>query len=244
MGNNARVLNGYPFVIIGPKNAILEMGEAEKVVRSENVAVCVRSFPNDDFANIAGYNTLLKSRRFLDIFDNTDLILSCQLDAVILSDELEKWLLRGFDFVGAPHFKGYSTPEMPPRLIPGANGGLSLRSVDASKRALDIVRTVKKTLRSKLVAWSGLPKLSNLLLRTKPWLLTKPNINEGISWSILIPSIISDYRVATPQIAAEFAFEVLPRYLFGMNSKALPFGCHAWQRYDQEYWFDMFPEKL
>jgi hypothetical protein len=33
-----------------------------------------------------------------------------------------------------------------------------------------------------------------------------------------------------------FSFEVAPRYCFKMNRERLPFGCHAWSKYDQEFW--------
>lgn len=244
LAHNARLLRKYPFVLIGPSNAISSKEEAHKLLTAEDVDVVIGSFPDKDFASISGYNTLLKSHRFLDAFGDTDFILICQLDAVILSDELEKWLSKGFDFVGAPHFKGYSTPKMPPRFIPGANGGLSLRNISASRRALDKVRVVNKTAWSKFVVWTGLPWLTASLFQSNPWLLAKPNVNEDIFWSVLMPSAVSDYRVAPPQIAAKFAFEVLPQHLFEINSKILPFGCHAWQRYDQEFWLTKFPPKL
>lgn len=244
LAHNARLLRNYSFVIIGPSNAIFEKEKAHKLVTSEGVEVTITSFPDEDFASISGYNSLLKSHRFLRTFRDIDFILMCQLDAVILSDELGSWLLEGFDFVGAPHFKGYTAPEIPPSFISGANGGLSLRNISASMRALDKVRVVNETAWTKLIDWSGLPWLSASLLQSKPWLLAEPNVYEDIFWSRLMPRIISEYRVAPPHVAAKFAFEVLPRYLFNRNSKTLPFGCHAWQRYDQPFWFDKFPATL
>ena len=39
-----------------------------------------------------------------------------------------------------------------------------------------------------------------------------------------------------PREALEFSFELAPRYCFMMNGRRLPFGCHAWFRYDREFW--------
>ena len=33
-----------------------------------------------------------------------------------------------------------------------------------------------------------------------------------------------------------FAFEARPRTLYEMNGRQLPFGCHAWFRYDLAFW--------
>jgi hypothetical protein len=33
-----------------------------------------------------------------------------------------------------------------------------------------------------------------------------------------------------------FAFEAAPRQCLEMNQGRLPFGCHAWGRYDREFW--------
>jgi hypothetical protein len=242
--HNAKLLRKYPFVIIGPSCAISEMEEARELILSEAIDVTIRRFPDDDFAGIVGYNSLLKSHRFLDAFSDHDFVLICQTDAVMLSDELETWLTEGFDFIGPPLFQGFDKPEMPPLFIQGANGGLSLRKIAASKHALEKIRIVPKNIFSKLVAWSGLLKISYLLLRNKPWLLSKPSHNEDIFWTVQIPNFVASFHVAPPETSAEFAYEVLPRYLFEVAGGKLPLGCHAWQRYDRDFWLSVFPAKL
>lgn len=45
-----------------------------------------------------------------------------------------------------------------------------------------------------------------------------------------------DFKVAPLSIALAFSFETHVRKCFEMNDKRLPFGCHAWERYDYLFW--------
>lgn len=45
-----------------------------------------------------------------------------------------------------------------------------------------------------------------------------------------------DFKVAPLSIALEFCFETHVRKCFEINDKRLPFGCHAWERYDYPFW--------
>lgn len=42
--------------------------------------------------------------------------------------------------------------------------------------------------------------------------------------------------VPSPIEASAFAFERSPRYLYELNNNTLPFGCHAWEKYDMDFW--------
>lgn len=133
---------------------------------------------------------------------------------------------------------------MPVRFAKGANGGLSLRNLRAARVALDRVNILPRTLLAKSVVRTGLAALSARTLGTKMCIIPKPNLNEDVLWSVEIPGCDPDFRVAPPEVAAGFAFEVLPRHLMELRGGRLPFGCHAWQRYDQEFWLSVFPRKL
>ena len=45
-----------------------------------------------------------------------------------------------------------------------------------------------------------------------------------------------DYQVPSVAEALKFAFEILPRHCYELNHHELPFGCHAWERYDKSFW--------
>lgn len=44
------------------------------------------------------------------------------------------------------------------------------------------------------------------------------------------------FKIAPLEVALRFAFECVPRYCFEKNNFTLPFGCHAWAKYDREFW--------
>jgi len=59
---------------------------------------------------------------------------------------------------------------------------------------------------------------------------------EDLFFSIYAPKIDPNFRVASPQISMYFSFECLPRILYERTERQLPFGCHAWPKYDLEFW--------
>ena len=44
------------------------------------------------------------------------------------------------------------------------------------------------------------------------------------------------FKVASLEEGLRFAFEVSPKTCYEMNGGKLPFGCHAWAKYDPEFW--------
>ena len=62
------------------------------------------------------------------------------------------------------------------------------------------------------------------------------NINEDEFWSFIAPRYFKDFKVADFECAMYFSFETQPRRLYKTTNNKLPFGCHAWQKYDPEFW--------
>lgn len=62
------------------------------------------------------------------------------------------------------------------------------------------------------------------------------NENEDVFWSKAVPKRVSWFKVAPPKVALEFSIERRPKDLFEMNNFQLPFGCHAWEKYEPEFW--------
>lgn len=56
--------------------------------------------------------------------------------------------------------------------------------------------------------------------------------NEDVVFSI---SNSDSFKVAPLDVALKFAFEREVRKCFELNNKELPFGCHAWEKYDLEF---------
>ena len=61
-------------------------------------------------------------------------------------------------------------------------------------------------------------------------------VNEDLFWGLFVESQCSFFKVPTPVVALDFAFEAHPDHLFELNQQRLPFGCHAWQRYQPDFW--------
>ena len=53
-----------------------------------------------------------------------------------------------------------------------------------------------------------------------------------IFWSQLVPQIMPDFRLAPAAAALRFSWEVLPSRCFEICGGRLPFGIHAWAKYD------------
>ena len=60
--------------------------------------------------------------------------------------------------------------------------------------------------------------------------------HEDLFWSFEAKSFRPDFRIATVEEALRFAFEVEPHRAFELARGNLPFGAHAWAKYDRAFW--------
>lgn len=65
------------------------------------------------------------------------------------------------------------------------------------------------------------------------------NINEDVFWA---SHASEQFQVAPIDVALQFSFERDVRTCFRLNNNQLPFGCHAWERYDFEFWAPIFEQ--
>lgn len=174
---------------------------------------------------IMGYNRMMLSREFYEMFADYEYLLICQTDAWIFRDELEQWCDAGYDYVAAPWPKRkiYDKPlirhwlylrrlffKSDKRIIRQqgfnkvGNGGLSLRRVDAFIKACDNhseVIEIFKQHRGTLY-------------------------NEDWFWSI----IPRELNYPTLEVALGFSFDVRPQMCYELSGGKLPFGCHGWYK--------------
>jgi len=173
----------------------------------------VEVFPDRYFDGVQGYNSLLLSSEFYRRFSVFDYILIAQLDTFIFSDELDEWVARGFDYVGAPWWNQVDTLSLRVPLpflrqpVRVGNGGLSLRRVRSCLWALRLFR-------QSALRWQT---------------------NEDLFWSAFVPAWWPWFRIPDFETALGFAIETQPRRSVELLGR-LPFGCHAWSRYDLEFW--------
>lgn len=194
------------------------------------------------FGTLRRANEMYLSKKFYEFFKDYNFMLIYQLDALVFSNQLEKWVNSGYDFIAAPWFRplvgslSYKKGSPPS----GGNGGFSLRNIQKSLKILDIVnksamRTSKNSLIGKL--WFILALLQGKSHQI--WLNAPADnypFNEDGFWSIEAPKYDSNFKVAPFKIALQFAFEKYPTKCFKLNNRKLPFGCHAWKKYDEKFW--------
>lgn len=241
--HNLSRLRGYPICLVGQDTRATELSQdAKRAANATGASVSVETFADSFFLSIEGYSSLLTSRGFYERFSDADYILICQHDCIIIGEDLSEWMAAGYSFVGAPVFVGFGNPEQPLRFTGALNGGLSLRCVQDALSALDSLVRLPRNGISRALRRIGALKLAHRLTGN-PVIVDQPGLNEDMFWTDIVAQSSEDFKIPLPSIAARFAFEACPRYLFELTG-SLPFGCHAYERYDPEYWEEILPSEM
>lgn len=223
-----KVLGHYPITLLVPSDL--------------NITELQQTYSINDFTRvsphwlgrrgIAGYNEMMLSREFYEMFSDYDYILICQTDAWIFRDELAQWCDAGYDYVAAPwpKRKFYNRAvvrlwlALRRRLLVSdkrilrqqgfnkvGNGGLSLRRVEAFIKACDRHAEVIE------------------IFKHKRGML----YNEDWFWSI----IPQEMHYPTLNEALGFSFDIRPQMCYELAGGRLPFGCHGWyKKRNIEFW--------
>jgi hypothetical protein len=241
--HNLTVLENWPVTLISSiKSKALVEELRRKLNRQTQAIITVELFADQYFDDVSGYNDLMLSRTFYNRFSKCKNILICQHDALIISNSLAEWIDRKFAFIGAPHFEGFHDPILPYKFRGSQNGGLSLRNISMA-RSIILVRPSQ--FMAFLVRQRILPIINFVLgLARRVIVEYEPGLNEDIVWSEVVPSVYKKYILPPPEVAARFAFETSPSYLFSVTGGRLPFGCHAYERYEPEFWRSHLPVEL
>lgn len=227
------VLHSHPIVFFAPMS--LDITFYEDFCKSRSVFK-VERFNDDYFKGIDGYNALMLSKHFYRAFNNYKYILIYQLDAFVFKDELEMWCKKGYDYIGAPYiFVDYDTYPIKvltkfrkalkymQSIFPGSyqykrvgNGGFSLRKISKCLFLLNFKKLQ--------------PRLWTILMED----------NFFSYWGNLMFTL---FRLPEETEAAKFSIELDPQKTFDLIGKQLPFGCHAYLRYEPQFWSKYIPVK-
>lgn len=232
--HNLAILSSYPVCFVYPEGL--------------DVSLFSRLCPSAEFREvspdwlglrrgISGYNEMMMSKDFYDLFSDCEYILICHLDAWIFRDELAEWCRRGYDIVAAPwpvrpryrHFplRQYIWLKSTLAACCGrlsrvrmygkiGNGGLCLRRVASFSRACEQYADV----------------ISQFNARSDGM------HNEDIFWA-LIPK---EFRYPTVETALEFAYDLKPRLCHELNRYRLPMGCHGFlHKSRRAFWAQYIP---
>lgn len=239
------VLSQYDIVIVTHKqlNCCVYNHIAEHLGKS----ISYQYFEERYFIGLQGYNDLCLSIDFYKRFHAYDYMLIYQLDAWVFSDQLSEWCQKGYDYIGAPWFKGFSNHEHNNEIWAVGNGGFSLRRIKSILRILTSSKPVHKRYPLKITSPLRFLHAIMFLLgyHNNMRSLIKNNTRfEDLFFCIELDKTRMHLHRPTVYEAALFSFEQSPRYLFDhITFGKLPFGCHAYRKYEYDtFWSHYIPQ--
>ena len=232
LANNVNILSAYPITFLKPEGtdvSVVTSGYPQAEVLEVSAEWLGRK------RGIAGYNEMMMSKEFYDMFSDYEYILICQTDVWIFRDELMRWCERGYDIVAAPwptrpRYKRFPIKQLislNSKIHPGrisryercgkvGNGGLSLRRTAALLAAC-------QTYAEEIARFNILPDVIH---------------NEDIFWA----TIPKEFNYPDEKTALKFAFDIKPRLCYSLNGKHLPMGCHGYMHKSrQKFWRQFIP---
>ncbi len=209
----------------------------------------IKRFENGFFGSPQAHTRLMLSAKFYETFADYKFILVYHLDSLVFSDQIAEWCETGFDYIGAPWIKHEGAPyagsDFEDRV---GNGGFSLRKVESFLRVIYSPKYSTEPDRYweqfhassyKYRRYLGLPKIVLRYLKVfnnARREMSKYPFNEDIFWPNRARHFYPEFKIAPLEVALRFAFECAPGLCFERNNYTLPFGCHAWARYDRDFW--------
>ncbi|MBQ9893657.1 MAG: hypothetical protein IJM35_10950 [Bacteroidales bacterium] len=244
-----KVLGRHDIILVCPCG--FDHSNYDNLAAQQGVTIKKECFEASYFNGIPGYNRLLLSRHFYERFSNYNYILICQLDVFVFRDELEYWCTRGYDFIGAPIIGKFEDTAFSNVMRVG-NGGFSLRKIssylayfNSGKNVIptnDIAHRIslRKKPYTRIFVWI----LMSLGWRNKPVSFAAHwRYNEDDFWSGVLDKSNFALRKPSPEEAMLFSFERFPSELFKLTGNKLPFGCHAWKKYEfNGFWRHIIPQ--
>lgn len=230
-----KVLSKYDIVVIAPNGLSLQK------YREQVVTFRVLYIDSSWLSSILKYNKLKLSNFFYSLFKDYNYLLTYELDAFVFKDELTEWCNKGYDYIGAPWFDGYTSPTLENKIVGVGNSGFSLRNIYTIRGILKhfYFYNPKESSgrKNKVKNFINYPfrKLKNLtgenftIQKYYDWY-------EDYFFSTIVPTKVPDFKIAPVNDAMKFSFEVNPEILYEINDRQLPFGCHAWLRYNVTFW--------
>lgn len=233
-----KILGRHDICLICPEG--LDTSVYQDIFSSYHKELTVEYFDASFFKSVSGYNKLMLSESFYRRFIHKSYMLIYQLDAYVFRDDLDYWCAQGYDYIGAPWMK--LNGEMDP--INCGNGGFSLRNIPAfinlfshegkvlTFKGLCLFHRYRGPLHKPYYILTGLFGHKNKLKD----FIDGERVNEDLFYASLKGKQKKSFKIPNTNIAMQFAFEEKPSLLYEKNGH-LPFGCHAWMKYEYEtFW--------
>lgn len=210
----------------------------------------IKRFNDKYFGSAEAHKRMLFSREFYAAFDDYKFLMNYHLDALVFSDQLQQWCAKDYDFIGPPWIEHEDSPNTGKPAYRGrvGNGGFSLRKVGSFLRIFDSTRPAVDPDEYWRRISSSMSFTQRLAALPKKYLMHSRRFNN-VNWDLARyrrseerflfergPHYNPDFRIASVEEALKFGFETVPAYCYELNNRELPFGCHAWERYDRKFW--------
>lgn len=192
--------------------------------------------------SVRSYNRMMINPMVYRILSHHSHILVHEPDAMVLRDELDFWCEQPYDYIGAPWFEGYVNAKPNAPLLGAGNFGFSLHRPAAMLKILrerqrwygraelrrDLSRILHAGEGERLIrVLRGVGKAGTLRGASEIY-----EENCDVFWCQLVPKLVRNFRVAPAEVAAKFSWEAVPSRCYALCNGKLPFGLHAWARYD------------
>jgi hypothetical protein len=231
-----RHLGHYDRFLIAPPTLPVDMPDFQ-----------LKRFGPEFFGSVAAHNQLLFSPAFYESFSQYKYVLIYHLDSLVFSDQLLQWCETDLDYIGAPWLK---CPEYPWVTEPKVgNGGFTLMKVQSVLKVLRSERRSEEPAAywrrfctdnpQKAAQLLNLPRkyLKHLhAFNSVRWETRRFTANNDGFWAERATHYYPEFKIASVEEGLRFAFEAPPRMCFELNKRQLPFGCHAWMKFDRAFW--------
>ena len=228
-----KILGGYPIYLLHPQG--MPITTYQKIFP----ALRTLTAPPESMTSISAYNKLMISPFIFDKLSLYSHILIHEPDAIVLKNDLPYWCEQNFDYIGAPWFASDVTDDL--ELKATGNFGLSLISTKTVNTLFVdnprwfsvsmIIRDLIRGLRGKTGAFNrALQSMGSAGRLAGAHKLYEEHCD--IFWSYLVPKIAPHLRIAPPEKAIFFSWEKNPQKCLTICKGKLPFGIHAWSKYD------------
>ena len=245
------ILNKYDIVIITYQSLSIDSYINES--NNLNISLKIEYFEEKYFKSVYGYNQLCLNKELYLRFSNYEYMLIYQLDAWAFEDKIDYWCSKEYDYIGAPIFDNKG------KLLGVGNGGLSLRKIEYCLKVLnrpiylpyvtpkylfylykyDFITSKHKSIKDIiLILFKIISKSVGYKNNIKYYSSSKGDVNEDLLFSVMARHAWGvNINMPTINESIDFAFERFPSELYVKNNKRLPFGCHAFEKWEfKECW--------
>lgn len=229
-----------------------DMDLTEYQTLTSNDQYQIFNFDQSYFSNLDSYSKLLLTPKFYQTFQAYQFLMIYQLDCWVFKDELSYWCSQDYDYIGAPWYEGLHNATSKSKFIGVGNGGFSLRKVKSHLKILSTfsyiespIQLMRKTFKNRGINFrSILHVMANFTFRNNTFhSFNNFSVGEDLFWGTIAPKTDKKFKLPTEDVASKFAMELNAPQLYKKNNNELPFGCHAWEKYDKAFWLPLITPK-